>query len=117
MLCVVVGCGKDDDKGGGGSSTTSLLIGTWDAEETKYYADGEERKEKESGYWTFTESTVSIHSDDDVFDGQTVPYTFNGKRLVIDGVAIWDVVTLTSSKMVLKTQIVGATQETTFKKR
>ena len=52
-----------------------------------------------------------------MFDGQTVPYTFNGKRLVIDGVAIWDVVTLTSSKMVLKTQIVGATQETTFKKR
>ena len=110
-------CGGDDDEidNGGGSS---VLVGTWDAVSSRFYNDeGWEVVEDETGYWVFTETTVTDHSDNDILNGMTVNYTFNGKELVIGGYIIWEVVRMTSNTMVLKTKIIGAYQETTFKKR
>ena len=110
-------CGGDDDEIDNGGSS-SVLAGTWDAVSSRYYNDdGWEEIEDETGYWVFTETTVTDHSDNDILNGMTVNYTFNGKELVIGGYIIWEVVRMTSNTMVLKTKIIGAYQETTFRKR
>ena len=113
-------CGGDDDDEidtGGGNS--SVLVGTWDAVSSRYYDNkGWEEIEDETGYWVFTETTVTDHfGEEDLYDGQTLNYTFDGKRLVIGGVIIWEVVKFTNNTMILKTKIIGAYQETTFRKR
>lgn len=107
-----------NDNSGSGQETTPSLVGTWDAVSSRFYNDnGWEEIEDETGYWVFTETTVTDHSDNDILDGLTLNYTFNGKKLVIGGYITWEVVRMTGNTMVLKTEIIGAYQETTFKKR
>ena len=111
-------CGGDDDEIDTGGGDSSVLVGTWDAVSSRFYNDdGWEEIEDETGYWVFTETTVTDHSDNDILDGLTLNYTFNGKKLVIGGYITWEVVRMTGNTMVLKTEIIGAYQETTFKKR
>ena len=109
-------CGGDDENDGGDSSA---LVGTWDAISSRFYNnDGWEETEDETGYWVFTETTVTDHfGEDDILDGQTLNYTFDGKKLVIGGVITWEVVRFTGNTMILKIKIIGGYQETTFKKR
>lgn len=107
-----------NDNSGSGQETTPSLVGIWDAVSSRFYNDdGWEVTEDETGYWVFTETTVTDHSDNDILNGMTVNYTFNGKELVIGGYITWEVVRMTGNIMVLKTKIIGAYQETTFKKR
>jgi hypothetical protein len=108
-----------DDNSGGNQETTPSIVGTWDAVSSRYYDDnGENVIEEDTGYWVFTETTVTDHfGEDDLYDGQTLNYTFDGKKLVIGGVFIWDVIKFTSNTMVLKTKIVAGYQESTFRKR
>ena len=111
-------CGGDDDDIDNGGGNSSALVGTWDAVSSRFYNDeGWEETERETGYWVFTETTVTCHDADDLLDGQTANYTFDGKKLVIGGIAFWDVVKFTGNTMILKIKIIGAYQETTFKKR
>ena len=111
-------CGGDDDDeidNGGGSFS---LVGTWDLVSSRFYNDeGWEEIEDETGYWVFTETTVTPYGDDDLLNGVTVNYAFNGKKLVCGSILTWEVVKMTGNTMVLKTKIIGAYQETTFKKR
>ena len=96
------------------------IVGTWDAVSSRYYDDngGNVIEEEDTGYWVFTETTVTDHfGEDDLYDGQTLNYTFDGKKLVIGGVFIWDVIKFTNNTMVLKTKIVAGYQESTFRKR
>ena len=111
--------GDDDDEIDTGGGNSSVLVGTWDAVSSRYYDNkGWEEIEDETGYWVFTETTVTDHfGEEDLYDGQTLNYTFDGKRLVIGGVIIWEVVKFTNNTMILKTKIIGAYQETTFRKR
>ena len=110
-----------DDNSGNNQDTTPSLVGTWDAVSSRYYDDNGENviEEENTGYWVFTETTVTDHfGEDDLYDGQTLNYTFDGKKLVIGGLIIWDVVKFTGNTMILKIKILGgAYQETTFKKR
>lgn len=108
-----------DDNSGGNQETTPSIVGTWDEVSTRYYDDkGWEEIEEGTGYWVFTETTVTDHfGENDLYDGQTLNYTFDGKKLVIGGIIIWDVIKFTSNTMVLKTKIIGAYQESTFRKR
>ena len=113
-------CGGDnDDEIDTGGENSSVLVGTWDAVSSRYYDNkGWEEIEDETGYWVFTETTVTDHfGEDDLYDGQTLNYTFDGKKLVIGGVFIWDVIKFTNNTMVLKTKIVAGYQESTFRKR
>ena len=113
--------GSDDDEFDSWSepSTKHSLIGTWDAVSSRFYNDkGWEKTEKETGYWVFTETTVTDHfGENDLLDGQTLNYTFDGKKLKIGGVIIWEVVKFSGNSMVLKAKIIEGYQETTFKKR
>ncbi len=109
-----------DDNSGGNQETTPSIVGTWDAVSSRYYDDNGENviEEEDTGYWVFTETTVTDHfGEDDLYDGQTLNYTFDGKKLVIGGVFIWDVIKFTSNTMVLKTKIIAGYQESTFRKR
>ena len=56
-------------------------------------------------------------AEDDLLDEVTVNYTFTGNKLVYGGYITWEVVKMTDNTMVLKTNIIGAYQETTFRKR
>ena len=109
-----------DDNSGSNQETTPSLVGTWDAVSSRYYDEngGNVIEEEDTGYWVFTETTVTDHfGEDDLYDGQTLNYTFDGKKLVIGGVFIWDVIKFTSNTMVLKTKIIAGYQESTFRKR
>ena len=109
-----------DDNSGGNQETTPSIVGTWDAVSSRYYDDNGENviEEEDTGYWVFTETTVTDHfGEDDLYYGQTLNYTFDGKKLVIGGVFIWDVIKFTNNTMVLKTKIVAGYQESTFRKR
>ena len=109
-----------DDDSGSNQETTPSIVGTWDAVSSRYYDDngGNVIEEEDTGYWVFTETTVTDHfGEDDLYDGQTLNYTFDGKKLVIGGVFIWDVIKFTNNTMVLKTKIVAGYQESTFRKR
>ena len=109
-------CGGDDEDEGGESS--SALVGTWEAVSSRFYDDdGWEVFEEEDGYWVFTRDKVTIHDDDDLADGKTIGYTFDGNQLIISGYPVWTVLSFSNKTMVLKTNIIGGYQETTFKKR
>ena len=112
-------CGGDDDEVDNGGGNSSALVGTWDAVSSRFYNDeGWEETERETGYWVFTETTVTDHfGENDVYDGQTLNYTFDGEKLIIGGIIVWDVIKFAGNTMILRTKIIGAYQETTFKKR
>jgi hypothetical protein len=107
-----------NDNSGSGQETTPSLVGTWDAVSSRFYNDdGWEEIEDETGYWVFTETTVTDHSEDSLLEGATMNYTFDGEKLVIGGVFFWDVIKFTGYTMVLRIKIIGAYQEMTLKKR
>lgn len=109
-------CGGDDDDEGGESS--SALVGTWELVSSRFYSsDGWEEYEEEDGYWVFTRDKVTIYDDDDLADGKTIGYTFDGNQLIISGYPLWTVISFSNTTMVLKTRIIDGYQETTFKKR
>jgi len=109
-------CSGDDDDDG--EMNTSALIGTWDFVYQKYTDDyGVEEIEYDLGYWVFTKTTVTIHDKDDYLDGETINYSFDGKKLSVSGYPVWTVVTLTNTTMVLKGDFLGTHQEARFNKR
>lgn len=109
-----------NDNSGSGQETKPSLVGTWDAITNRFYNDdGWEKIEDATGYWVFTETTVTDHfGENDVYDGQTLNYTFDGEKLIIGGIIVWDVIKFAGNTMILRIKILGgAYQETTFKKR
>ncbi len=101
--------------------STLSLVGTWDAVSSRFYDNkGWEETEDETGYWVFTDTKVTAYDEEDLLNGKSYPYTFDGKKLVINVqgyYATWEMVKFSGNTMVLKTEIIGAYQETTFKKR
>lgn len=111
----LVSCGGDDDTPDNPAEESSL-VGNWylTKSTTEYYTTipeliemGFNRVEVEEGqgeYWAFTASTVTVHDDQDLMDGQAVKYTYDksAHKLTIGGALKYDVVTLTSDEMILE---------------
>ena len=111
-------CSVDSD--GNDSSGDAELIGTWDAVSIQYYTEevGYSRPGAGGAYWVITARTITEYSRMDDAAGQPVGYSFDGRRLTIDGRKACEVVTLTRSQMLLRQQVqAGVYQETTFKRR
>ena len=112
-------CGGDDEEDGGNGNSSSL-VGIWDVVRFVHYMDGEE-PEYESGngaYWVFTANKLTVHDSDDIFNGQSVDYTYSGNKLTVGGYSIYTVTQLTSSKLVMRSvETFGCYTIIEFKKR
>jgi hypothetical protein len=121
MACFVslsmTACSVDYD---GNAENDAELIGTWDAICEQYYADnaGYGMPGRASGYWVITARTITEYQQANAIASTTAGYTFDGRRLTIDGRTACEVVTLTRQQMLLRKQVQqGVYQETTFKRR
>ena len=113
----VTACSVDYD---GNNDNDAELIGTWDAVCEQYYAEGEgySMPGPADGYWVITASTITEYGKVDAAANATVGYTFDGRRLNIEGRTVCELVTLTRRQMLLRRQVqIGVYQETTFKRR
>lgn len=95
------------------------LIGTWDAISTQFYAEGEgySKPGLGVGYWVITDRTITQY---DCTDEASPPvgYSFDGRKLNIEGREEHEVVTLTKQQMLLRTEVrQGIYQEITYKRR
>lgn len=88
----MVGCQKDE-------STTSALIGTWDL--VKVEVDGESYPINYSSSLKFTEKTVTIYDEEDIFSGVPAEYEYKDGRIWIMGAGLWEVISLNSSTLIL----------------
>ena len=96
------------------------LIGTWDAISQQYYVDNEGygKPGPAGGYWVITARTITEYQQANAIASTTAGYTFDGRKLTIDGRTACEVVTLTRQQMLLRKQVQqGVYQETTFKRR
>lgn len=95
------------------------IIGTWDAVSSQYYAEGEGYSQPglSTGYWVVTDRTITEYDHSDA-STSTAGYTFDGRKLLIDGRKSCEVVTLTQQQMLLRTPVKeGFYKETTYKRR
>ena len=95
------------------------IIGTWDAVSSQYYAEGEGYSQPglSTGYWVVTDRTITEY-DHSAASTSTAGYTFDGRKLIIDGRKSCEVVTLTQQQMLLRTPVKeGFYKETTYKRR
>ena len=113
----ITACGDDEDEIE--VSDNSSIVGTWEIVKAVYYADDEE-PEYEDGYgayWVFTKKTCTLHDPEDLMNGKTVNYTFDGKKLRVEGFPLYNVVELTSTRMVLRSDpFLGSYTVLTLKK-
>ena len=110
-------CSVDYD---GNNENDADLIGTWDAISQQYYADNEGygKPGPAGGYWVITARTITEYQQVNAAAITTAGYTFDGRRLTIDGRTACEVVTLTQRQMLLRKQVQQAKyQEITFKRR
>lgn len=113
----MVACSVDYD---GNHENDADLIGTWDAISEQFYADNEGYglPGPAGGYWVITARTITEYQQVNAAACTTAGYTFDGRRLNIDGRTACEVVTLTQRLMLLRKQVQqGGYQETTFKRR
>ena len=95
------------------------IIGTWDAVSSQYYAEGEGYSQPglSTGYWVVTDRTITEYDHSDA-STSAAGYTFDGRKLIIDGRKSCEVVTLTQQQMLLRTPVKeGFYKETTYKRR
>lgn len=130
MACLMplcfVSCSSDDDSEE--LSSSSALVGKWYhvkdvfdytnlGELTEITGDGEvEECGSKDCYWTFTEDKCTIHDVDDLMNNRTFTYTYEGKKLYIEGVEHSTVKKLTSSELILFTDMGYMTQTMYFKR-
>ena len=110
-------CSVDYD---GNAENDAELIGTWDAISQQYYVDNEGYSQPgpAGGYWVITARTITEYQQVNAVASTTAGYTFDGRRLTIDGRTACEVVTLTQRQMLLRKQVQqGLYQEITFKRR
>ena len=110
-------CSVDYD---GNNENDADLIGTWDAISQQYYANnkGYGKPGPAGGYWVITARTITEYQQVNAVASTTAGYTFDGRRLTIDGRTACEVVTLTQRQMLLRKQVQqGKYQEITFKRR
>ena len=108
-------CGGDDDEDDvvpAGGSSKSELVGTWDVDKTIYvhtYGNSsyEEVEEDCEDYWVFTEKKVTHYDSSDLLNGKAMDYTYNKskKQIIVPGLFTYDVVSLTSSSMIMKSKV------------
>lgn len=103
-----VGCGGDDSDG---PSSSSALVGTWDL--ITLEVDGESIPLYSDCTVKFTETTMTIYDEMDLFDGVPVEYEYKGNTIWIAGIGLWKVLSLTDT--LLKVDIDGDIN--TFQKR
>ena len=114
-------CGSDDDNENEGGS--SALIGKWDVVQTVHYYDSESEVDDGNGaYWEFTANKLTVHDSKDLMNGKPCDYTYSNGKLSITGMSIYNVIELTSEKMVLRSELLDFGVYTyyniiTFKKR
>jgi hypothetical protein len=110
-------CSVDYD---GNDDSNEDLIGTWDAISEQFYADNEGYglPGPAGGYWVITARTITEYQQVNAAAITTAGYTFDGRRLTIDGRTACEVVTLTQRQMLLRKQVQqGKYQEITFNRR
>ena len=110
-------CSVDYD---GNNENDADLIGTWDAISQQYYVDNEGYSQPgpAGGYWVITARTITEYQQMNASASRAAGYTFDGRRLTIDGRTACEVVTLTQRQMLLRKQVQqGKYQEITFKRR
>lgn len=98
------------------------LTGIWIMQVTDVYNMANEKieSEKQEGIsWEFTESTVTVHDEDDYLNGVAVPYTLTGKKLEVKDLIInFTVIKLTDTKLVLRSSPYNDTYNIfTFKRK
>ena len=111
-------CSVDYD--GNDGKNDAELIGTWDAVSQQYYVDNEGYSQPgpAGGYWVITARTITEYQQVNASASSSAGYTFDGRRLNIDGRTTCEVVTLTQRQMLLRKQVQqGKYQEITFKRR
>ena len=119
MIALCVGlssCSKDDEVG------DDSFVGKWEAVEEFLW----ENNKWESEYkfsagecvWTFNETHVSIKDNNDLFNGQTVSYSYNSttKELKLAGTVVHNVSRLTTTEFDIEFTAGAYKQKTTFKK-
>ena len=110
-------CSVDYD---GNDDNNEDLIGTWDAVCEQYYVDNEGYSQpgRAAGYWVITDCTITTYQQPNATVSSTAGYTFDGRKLNIEGHETCEVVALTREQMLLRKQVQqGVFQETTFKRR
>lgn len=107
-MVAFVGCGGDDSDG---PSSSSALVGTWDL--ITLEVDGESIPLYSDCTVKFTESTMTIYDEMDLFNGVPVEYEYKGNTIWIAGIGLWKVLSLTDT--LLKVDIDG--EVNTFQKR
>lgn len=111
-------CSVDYD--GNDSSRDAELIGTWDAISSQYYAEGEGYSMPGPGgaYWVITDRTITEYDKQKGTPWPTADYTYDGRRLIIGGEKVCEVVALTRRQMLLRQPVQeGVFRELTFNRR
>ena len=109
-------CSVDYD---GNDCDDSELIGTWEAVSSQYYSDeeGYSLPGPGDGYWVITDRTITEYDRANMVVKNTAGYSFDGRKLNIDGRKACEVVTLSQQQMLLRTKVRdGRYQELTFRK-
>ena len=112
----ITACSADYD---GNSTDEAELVGTWDAINSQFYADGKGYSQPglADGYWVITQRTITQYDNKDEA-GPPSGYTYDGRKLNIGGTIVHEVVTLNKRQMLLRTEVqVGIYREITFKRR
>ncbi len=112
--CSMNSDGHDDD------APEQDLIGTWDAVCCQYYEIGEGygTPTPETDSWTISSNTITTCDRVSGTVGLVAGYSFDGRRLVIDGQSLWEVVSLSGQLMLLRQEVrKDEFKEMTFKRR
>lgn len=111
-------CSVDYD--GNDGENDADLIGTWDAISQQYYVDNEGYSQPgpAGGYLVITARIITEYQQVNATASISAGYTFDGRRLNIDGRTVCEVVKLTRQHMLLRRPVrQGVCRETTFKRR
>ena len=110
---------KEDGNNDASNSSSSQLIGNWVVQKsTTYYSDGNREEEIGKGaYWIFSETKVTMHDEKELFDGESLNYTYNAnsRKLSIDiGSSFkltYTVKTITGTSLVIQSEVLDGSYE------
>ena len=93
---------KRVNNNGNNNTTTSGLVGKWVVVSDYSITDFGKRLEHEPGaIWMFTDKTLTIYNEKDLYNGKSVEYTYSDGRIYTSGFPVRNVVELTDTKLVL----------------
>lgn len=107
---VFTSCGGDDDNDGGGDEivntegkkVTSGLVGKWKVVSDVTITDfGKKLIDEPGAIWVFTDKTLTIYDENDLYNGKSVEYTYSGGNIYSSGFPVRNIKTLTNTTMVL----------------